>query len=203
MNKLAFLLLVAVMPFVFSQSLKTQDLEQLNVFVTRGNRLFASNISDLTYVDFANLRAVNIDGGEWQELRKGEGKTIRKEDAPGFVEVRLNWVRALNDDHWVVDYGWFEAAGSSNSFAVVQLFERRDGKLYITQQIEAIMHHGGRSVGAWFNANKKQLTVKAVELDSPKGRCCPTRMNVLVFRWDGTQFRCISVKTVPLAEAND
>jgi len=201
MNKMVFLFLVVAMTCVFSQSLKTKDLEDLNVFVTRGNRLFASNISDITHVDFANLRAVNIDGGEWQELRKGKGKTIRKEDDPGFVEVRLNWAHTLNDDHWVVDYGWFEVAGSSNSYEVVQLFELRDGKLYITQQIEAVTHHGGKAVGAWFNTNKDLLTVKAVA-DSPNGRCCPTHMNVVVFRWDGTEFRRVSAKAVPLPEDN-
>ncbi len=202
MNKLAFFLLVTAMPGEFSQSLKTADLEHLNVYLTRANRLFASNISDLTHVDFANLQAVEIDGGEWQKLRNGKGKSIHKEDIPGFVEVWLNWAHALNEDHWVADYSWFWAAGTSNSSEIVQVFELRDGKVYITQQIEAVTHHGGRSVAAWFNANKKLLTVKAVESDSPKGRCCPTKMNVLVFRWEGKQFRCISAKTVPLPEDN-
>jgi hypothetical protein len=199
MTKLAFLLLVTVTPCVFSQSLKTEKLEDLNIYVTCGNWLFASNISDLTRVDFANLRVVNIDGGEWQELRKGKGKSTREDGSR--TEVWLNWAQALNDDHWVVDYGWFEAAGSSNSVDIVQLFELRDAKVYITQQIEVITHHGGKAVGAWLDVNKKLLTVKAVA-SSGKGRCCPTHMNVVVFGGNGTQFRRVSAKTVPLPEDN-
>jgi hypothetical protein len=200
MNKLALLLLVTAMPCVFSQSLKSKDLAQLNVFITRGNWLFASNISDLTHVDFANLRAVNIDDGEWQELRRGKGKTILEDGSR--TEVWLRWRHALNDNHWVAGYGWFEAAGSSNSSEVVQVLELRDRKVYITQQIEAVTHHGGKSAGAWFDTKKNLLTVKAVESDSPKGRCCPTHMNVVVFRWDGNRFRRISAKTVPIPQDN-
>jgi hypothetical protein len=202
MNKLALLLLVTAMPCVYSQSLKTEGLEQLNVFVTHGNRLFASNISDLTQVDFKNLRAVNIDRGQWQELKNGKGKSATNigDGLYEFTEVRLTWGHRLDDDHWVVDYSWFWAAGSSNSSEIIQVFELRGGKVYITQQIEAVTHHGGRAMGVRFDPRKKLLTLKAVESDSPKGRCCPTKINILVFGWDGAQFRHISAKTVPFPE---
>lgn len=200
MNKLAPLLLLAAMPCMLSQSLKT---EGLNVYVTRANRLFASNVSDLTHVDFANLRAVEIENSEWQDLRNGKGKSFTDigEGIHERTEVWLKWAQALDDEHAVVDYSWFWAAGSSNSSEIVQLFELRDGKVYTTQQIETITHHGGRAVGAWFDANKKLLTVKAVA-SSGNGRCCPTHMNVVVFRWDGTRFRRISSKVLPLPEGN-
>jgi hypothetical protein len=204
MNKLILLLLVTVMPCVFLQSLKTADLEGRNVFVTRGNRLFASNISEVRQMDFANLRAVNIDSGEWQELKNGKGKSLTNvgEGLHESTEVWLTWIHELDDSHWVADYDWEWIAGSSSHSNIFQVFELREGTVYITQQIEAVTHHGGRFTGAWFDTNKKLLTVKAVESDSPKGRCCPTHMNVVVFRWDGKQFRGISAKTLPLRKDN-
>ena len=200
MNKLAFLLLVAAMPCVFSQSLKT---EELNVYMTRSNWLFASDVADLAHVDFANLRAIEIEDGQWQELRKGRGKSATSigDGLHQFTEVWLTWVYQLDAQHSVVDYEWEWVVGSSSHSNVVQVFELRDRKVYITQQIEADIHHGGDAVGAWFNADKKLLTVKAVA-DSPQGRCCPTEMNVLILRWEGNKFRRISAKTVPLPKEN-
>src|SRR5262249_9451255 len=126
MSKLTFVVLLSAMPCVFAQSLKTED---LNVFITNSSWFYASEITDLSRLDFANLRAINVEGGEWQELKRGCGKS-KPNRGERITEVTLRWRHLLDPEHWVVNYDWFEAAGSSNSFEIVQVFELRDGKVY-------------------------------------------------------------------------
>jgi hypothetical protein len=201
MKNLAFVLLLAISPNFFSKSPNDKD---TNVYVIRASRLFSSKVSGLNQIDFANMRAfvVSSDAGisEWQQLRHGRGMT--KELAPagsfaGSTEVRLAWQKQLDASHAVVAYDWEWVGGSSSHSQLVQVFELRDDKIFITQQIEADTHHGDTAVGAVLNPSKKTLIVRSVELDSPKGRCCPTQINVVAFAWTGKQFRRVSAFRVP------
>jgi hypothetical protein len=195
MNRFAFLLLLVAPPCLVSQTLKNND---LNVYITRASVLFAAGIGDFSQMDFANARAVHVDGdGEWQALKRGRGRT-KDASRVGSVEVWLRWQQALDARHWVVDYDWEWIAGSSSQSNIVQVVELREGKVYITQEIEVDTHHGGHAVGAWFNAGRKRLTVKAVNYAPFEGRCCPSLMGVVTFVWDGTRFHRITAKRVPL-----
>ena len=120
--------------------------------------------------------------------------------ANGFTEVRLVWQRNMDSLHLVVAYDWSWTAASSSQSQIVQIFELRDGKLLIVQQIEADTHHGGQEVGAKLNSTSHLLTVKTVELNSPKGRCCPTHIDVVTFRWEQSKFRRISAHQIPFQE---
>ncbi len=202
MKKLACILLLSAAPFVISQRAKPED---LNVYVTRSSSLFASNVSDLDHMDFRNSRAVYIDPdgrrGEWQALHRGKGKTeYVSHDGVygGGTAVQLMWWHSLDSEHMVVQYDWIQWFGSSSQSSLVQVFELRDSRVFITQQIEADTHGGGTIAGAWFDQKKKRLTVKAVEPDSPKGRCCPTHINIVVFQWEGGKFRQVSVAQLPM-----
>jgi hypothetical protein len=201
-KKLLFILLVFAAPFVIAQKLKQED---LNVYVTHTHSLFASQVSGFDQVDLRNSRAVHIapDGrkGEWQALKRGKGKTeyvSRYGVFEGATEVDFGWRYWLDAQRMVVDYGWVWSGGSSNQSDIVQVLEWRDGRVWITQQIEADTYGGGTIAGAWFDQNAKRLTVKAVELGSPNGRCCPTHINVVVFRWDGGKFRQERARQVPM-----
>ena len=77
-------------------------------------------------------------------------------------------------------------------------FELRGNSVFVTQQIEADIHHGGRAAGATLNIEKKTLIVRAVEFDSPKGHCCPTYISVVAFRWTGSRFQQVSSRQVPI-----
>ncbi len=165
MKKLACILLLSAAPFGISQKLKQKD---LNVYVTHTSSLFASNISDFNQMDIRNSRAVYIDPdgrtGEWQALRRGKGKTeyvSRYGVYGGGTAVQLMWWHSLDSEHMVVQYDWVQWFGSSSQSSVIQVFELRDGKVFITQQIEADTHGGGTAAGTWFDKNKKRLTVKA------------------------------------------
>jgi hypothetical protein len=202
MNRLALVLLISSAVCLAAQKLKQDD---LNIYVTHTSALFASNVSDFDHLDVRNSRAVHIDSdghkGEWQALKQGRGKTDYVTNYgvyQGGTEVDIGWIRRIDSEHMVVDYGWVWMAGSSSQSDIVQVFELRDGKVFITQQIEADTHGGDTAAGVRFDERTKRLIVKAVELDSPNGRCCPTRLNVVVFRWDGGKFRQISARQVPI-----
>ena len=201
MNKFALLLLLSSTTCLTLQRLK-QD--ELNVYVTRTAALFASNVSDFDHLDLRNSQAVYIepDGnkGEWQELKRGRGKTriLHNGQFESATDVGFRWQYSLDANHIVVTYWWVWIAGSSSQSDIIQVFESRDGKVFITQQIEADTHGGGTVAGASFNRNAKSLTVKAVELDSPNGRCCPTHLNIVVFHWDGMKFRQASAHQIPM-----
>jgi hypothetical protein len=201
MNKLAFLAFFAVVPTMFTQSLKTED---FNIFVSAPiSRLYSESVSDFGKMDLANMRALQALDGKWQELKKGSGESrFRDGGLTGTTSVWLDWQRPLDDEHWVAAYGWLWVAGTSSSSEIVQVFELRNGKVYITQEIEADIHHGGKPVGAWFDSRKKLLTVKAVNYAPLEGRCCPSLMGVVTFRWDGKRLRAIRAKHVPLPQDN-
>ena len=202
MNKLALAVLLAAAPCILPRMPKQED---LNVYVANTHSLFASKVSGLDQVDLPNSRAVYIEGdgrkGEWQALKRGRGKTedvSRYGMFEGATEVIFGWRYWLDAQHMVVDYGWVWSSGSSSQSDIVQVLEWQNGKVWITQQIEADSYGGGAIAGAWFDPKTKRLTVKAVELDSPKGRCCPTHINIVAFRWDGGKFRQVSARQAPM-----
>lgn len=202
MCKFAFVLLCIAAPGLVSQKIKSND---LNVYVTQASSLFASNISDFHNLDLANLRAVFIEPGgqrgQWQALKHGKGKTVdinRYGVFEGATDVTLAWKQPIDAIHWLAAYDWEWIGGSSSHSQIVQVFELRGDSVFVTQQIEADTHHGGRAAGATFNQEKKTLIVRAVELDSPKGRCCPTYINVVAFRWTGSRFQQVSSHRVPI-----
>jgi hypothetical protein len=127
MNRTVFLLLVVMLPTLGARPTKASH---ENVYVTRSHALFASEISDWSNVDFANTRAIHVGSygevQEWQTLKLGKGKTnnmSRSGVFEGMTEVHLGWRRSLDAEHWVVDYDWFWAFGSSNQSDIVQVFE--------------------------------------------------------------------------------
>ena len=202
MCKFAFVLLFIAAPSLFLQEIKG---ENLNVYVTHSSSLFASDVSDFRHLDLANSRAVFIEPGgqrgQWQALKHGKGKTVeinRHGVFEGATNVVLAWQQQLDATHWLAAYDWEWVRGSSSDSEVVQVFELRDGKIFITQQIEADTHHGGRAAGAVLNREKKTLTVRAVELNSPQGRCCPTYINVVAFNWTGSRFRRVGSRQIPI-----
>jgi hypothetical protein len=201
MNHFALVLFFIATPSLFPQ--KIAD-DSLNVYVTHASSLFASNVSDFHHLDLANWRAVFIEAsgrkGQWQTLKQGKGKTVdinRYGVFQGATDVVLAWQRSLDATHWLAAYDWEWVGGSSSHSQIVQVFELRGGKVFITQQIEADTHHGGRAAGAILNKQKKTLVVRAVEIDSPKGRCCPTQINIVVFTWTGKSFRHVGSRQIP------
>jgi hypothetical protein len=202
MCKFVSVLFLIAAPCLFSQKTKADN---LNVYVTPASSLFASHVLNFHHLDLANLRAVFIEpGGErgkWQTLKNGKGKTVdinRYGEFEGATDVILAWQQVIDATHWLAAYDWEWIGGSSSHSQIIQVFEIRGDRVFVTQQIEADTHHGGKATGATLSKEKKTLIVKAVELDSPKGRCCPTYINVVAFRWTGSRFQQVSSHQVPI-----
>lgn len=200
MNKIVLLLLASCC-WLHSQPLEYND---PGIYVSGTHFPYLADATDFLHLDFRNTRAVDIGEG-WQALRDGKGKSIRRNRNGDFqmaTEVTLEWQHALDSEHWVVAYTWFWTAASSSSEEIVQLFEAHEGSVYITQQIRIDTHHGGRAVGARFEEKNKLLTAKAVSYVQGEGRCCPSLMSAVSFRWDGQQFRRVHAKRVPLPKGD-
>jgi hypothetical protein len=202
MTKLTLVLLFSL--FAFPLSKKTDN---TNIYMTEASRLFASDVTDISRIDFANRRAVFLPLDKysaWQQLKKGKGRTqvtIGK-GVWDATQVELEWQKQLDPDHMVVAYIWMWVTFTSSESEVVQVFERRDGKAYIVQQIVADRHNGEPDAGATFDEKTQKLTVKSVELDSPLGRCCPRYLNVAIFSWDGARLRRMSATRQNLPKSN-
>jgi hypothetical protein len=200
MNKLVSLLLLAALPYLFSQSLKSED---LGVYVTRTSLLFASNVSDFDHLDLANMRAVYAPG-QWQALKHGRGKTIeRNRSGNSFLGSTQAWLRgrqSLDADHQLAVYSWEWVGGSSSQSVLVQVLELRGESVFITQRIEAEAH--GLGAGARFDPRNKLLTVKAVGFAEGDARGAPSFLGVVTFRWDGKQFHRVSGRKAPLPKSN-
>jgi hypothetical protein len=100
----------------------------------------------------------------------------------------------------IADYQWEWLAGSSSQEDVVQVLETSGGRVLITQQIQINTHHGGHSVGASYDPRRRVLTCSGADLDPPEGRCCPSLMDVVTFRWNGAKFVRVSGKRHSLPE---
>lgn len=198
MNKLMALLFLAVVLCLPARSVDNQD---SGVSVAQTSALLDGQASDIKDVDLANRPAVFLGRHGRVELRQtlrnGHGRRPWSE-SQGSQEVKLAWHHPLDSRHLVAAYEWEWIAASSSQSAVVQVFELRESGLYITQQIDADMHHGGRAVGARFNPETGLLTVKAVSYAPREGRCCPSLMSIDTFRWNGRQFRPIRTTRVSL-----
>ena len=202
MNHLARLLVLLAVSSLAAQSLKNED---LGISITNKPQLFVAEILDVKKMDLANRKAVFLNRGRVMErvkLSHGGGTRIYRFD-DGFsenTEVKLGWQMPLARELWLAYYEWGWYMASSAHSGAVQVFELREGKVFIIQQIAFDMHHGGHAVGASFDPKRKILTVRSVPFDSPKGRCCPIYINTVTFRWDGQRFVRISAKRAPISK---
>lgn len=202
MNQFAGLLIFVVLPFLVPQALK----KDLGITITYKPRLFAADVTDIAKMGLANRQAVLLDHGKVLEkvkLKQGRGTKTTRLGEEGYsekTEVQIGWQKSLGQDHRLAYYEWGWYAASSSQSGVVQVFELRDGKVSITQQIDFDMHHGGHAVGASFDPNSRTITVRSVPYESPDGRCCPTYINIVTFRWDGQLFVSVRARRAPLPQ---
>jgi len=200
MKKLALVVLLTA-PFL---SLATQKNQDLGIYINYKPGLFLRKVPDFHKMDLKNTRAVYLESdgklGEWQALKQGRGKTVSLGPkgevlAGGSVDVWFEWQHALDANHLVAAYEWQWVGGSSSQSIIVQVFELRDDKVFITQQIEAEAH--GTGAGADINPQSNLLTVHALVFADTDGHCCPSSLSTVVFQWDGRLFRRIRARKGP------
>ena len=178
--------------------------DDLHVYVQDESFLFAKDVSELSKLDLHNGVALLLEHNkiyDRERLKKGTGKTGRTLRG-GSREVHLEWLYRIDDSHIVANYSWEWIAGSSSQSEIVQVFHFSGNEVFVTQQIKIDMHHGGGAVGAYFNFRRKLLLAKAVAYGFGEGRCCPSLMDIVTFRWDGERFRRVNRQRVPLLGTN-
>jgi hypothetical protein len=157
-------------------------------------------------ISLRNSRVVTCDAGDiiWaQRLRNGRGSSEDRLPNGSLnvrTDARLKWAHVLDRDHLIVAHWWVWVAASSSSSEYVQVIERQEDRWVVVQQIEMDIHHGGNAVGADYDAARKTLITRAVHYADGEGRCCPSLMDVVTFRWNGARFIRRQSKRVPLAK---
>jgi hypothetical protein len=206
MKRFAIFLLLSFLPLLSSQTSRDEDFGIHTV--CHGSRLFVSKVPDFSKMDLKNMKAFFLDRdgkiGEWQALKRGHGKTTHLVKQSG-VEVGsytdLKWQRLLDSEHQVATYEWQWVGANTSESILVQVFEFREDKVFITQQIEAEAH--GPGAGADFNPRTNLLTVHSLVFSDKDGHCCPSSLSTVVFRWDGRLLRRISTSKEPIPKDDD
>lgn len=145
-------------------------------------------------------RAVICDGKRISEalrLRKGEGSR-RVESLGGITSASLGWVWLIEPTFAVGTYRWEWFAGSSSHSDFVQVFELRQKRLVVTQQIHFDTHHGGNKAGADYDPRTTTLEIRAVAYSGSEGRCCPSKLKIIRYAWRNNRFQKLSSRVIPL-----
>lgn len=92
-------------------------------------------------------------------------------------------------------YSWEWVGDSSSQSWAAQVFTCANGKLKVVQQITNDSHHFPKTA-AWYDPSTKVLTIKSNRYG--KGaNCCPEQLDVMELRWDGSESKRVSLKTIP------
>jgi hypothetical protein len=201
MNHIARFLIVALLP---SFAIPSEKIDW-GIDVESKRHTFAMNVADINQLDLANMNAFYLVEGKTEErllLRRGKANRIYyfvdDNSVSGSTKVTFRWKKPLDEQRFLAYYEWGWYAGGSDQGGIIQVFEISEAKVSITQQIYFNMHAGARAVGAIFDANAQTLTVKSVPFFSPGGRCCPSHLNTITFRWDGQRFVRVGAKLAPI-----
>ncbi len=163
----------------YSHQQSAHDLQRNTICGLRAI-IFDSNGS---IMDSARLRDCRFDGD-----RRIQGTSGIRE----HVSVELGFLHPLSRQDGaataVADFHWGWIVASSSQSEAVQVFELSDHRLRIVQQIEFNVHHGWPRAGASFDPKTDLLTVRAVRNDPANGRCCPSILDVVAYRWSGNRF---------------
>jgi len=148
-------------------------------------------------VNFGNLRIVIFDAkgrpaaqfplrnGRLERARKIGGEEVDIGRAHYFKDPQNGTERAL------VDLGWTSVGGSSGTTGILLVFEVRDGRLSIIQQINYDMHAPG-TLYKFYPGTRVLIVLGRTADDSP--HCCPKSLDEVTFGWNGKEFQAQSVQ---------
>lgn len=172
------------------------------VDVIRPEYPYQQTVESLHAIDFRNFefRIFNDDRKPMltARLRHGSYKSGWNTQEGMSDDVGLNWIRFVgssDSEYAVISLWWVEAAGSSSSYGIVQVFALQDKHPVVIQQIE-FNTRNCQTAEASFAAANGVLTVKGVH---GWEHCCPRTLDVVTFRWTGSRFQQRSAKSVPMS----
>lgn len=140
------------------------------------------------------LHYYQLKGGQWSErYSSGGGEFWNLRDVEYFGSLHGATQRALLT---VTDLG---CGGSCSENGEVMVFELRKGNLFETQQIT--YNHQAPGAGVDFSPRTGVLVISGRHEDN-SAHCCPDKLDVATFKWDGKAFRVRSVKVQPVKQEN-
>jgi hypothetical protein len=148
-------------------------------------------------------RAVICDGKNIsQSLRLTKGEGSRRIGKLGEItSAWLGWVWIIENNFAVGTYRWEWIAGSSSHSDFVQVFQLRENRLVVTQQIHFDTHHGGKTAGATYDPGTETLEIRAVGYSGSEGRCCPSKLKIVKYAWRDNRFQKLSSRVIPIPES--
>lgn len=94
----------------------------------------------------------------------------------------------------VATYGWVTAGGSVSGYGAVNLYTVTDNRLVLQEQINFVAETPG--TGAFFDPTTRTVTVNASHYDNDDAHCCPSKIDIISFRWARRLFQKSSIRTV-------
>ena len=161
---------------------------------------YPETLASLRRLDLKDSEVVTFDEGgrpgPKAHLRAGKCEVRFKETS---YWLGLKWSMVLQNEPSeteiaVAQFDLVETAGSSSDYGVVQVFQLKEGRLSVVQQI-LFNTRGSAKVGATLDARSNTLTIRGVH---GWEHCCPTELDVVRFRIDGDLFKLMGHRKVPL-----
>lgn len=155
-------------------------------------------------VDFRNLTVTfwTDKNGERQlfHLRNGKCKVDFVHDLL-HTSIELAGIHYLSSaltgrEYALVLYEEDSVGGSSSQDGIAQVFELAGQRLRVAQQIDWDLHYGG-PFGPLdtFKERTKALSIRSSHYLPGDGHCCVSAVDVVTYRWDGTQFHQTALRT--------
>lgn len=200
-NHVPFFRTIALMLIVFAVVLCAQERNDVpTVDVIYPKFTYRSEPCALSPSHFRNMRAYIF-----SEHRVEDSAVLRnghyEDDGPperGRVSTELGWLRLPAPKKTmlaVADYFWEWVGGSSSQSEVVQVFGCKNDRLLLIQQISNDSH--GQHAGVDYDVRSGILTVKSVRYGAG-AHCCPEKLDIVTFKWNGYTFEQLGWKTVPM-----
>jgi hypothetical protein len=190
------LLLLAVASFLPCVPAESASDPELTIEILQLNFVYPTEGCEFSKRHFSNMRVYHF-GSDSATLRNGhfasKGSTGR-----GSSEVGFESFHALpsqpGEPFALAIYSWQWFMGSSSQSRAAQVFTCNDGKLKVIQQISNDSHHS--EANASYDPATRMLTIKSNRYGNG-ARCCPEQLDVMKLRWDGSEFKRVSLKTIP------
>lgn len=152
-------------------------------------------------IDFRNVTAhIFYDQGKSEFTARLSNGSFEGRLKIGLDSVNLDAVHQLpaaspNTEYELVLLTWFSARGSSDTSGIAQVFELRDHRLTIKQQMNWDEHFEPDGPYVLFDEQSRTLTFRAAHYLPGDSHCCVSAVDVVTMRWNGIHFARIALRT--------
>ncbi len=152
-------------------------------------------------VDFEDSAMLVFGKGGGIDLKAGLHKgQFERTVKTGYDSVKLDAVYNLPAGGSITEYAvvlctWFSARGSSATTGIAQVFELREGRLMLVQQLEWDEHVETNRPFAVFDPASYRLIICVAHYLPGDSHCCVSAVDVVTLRWSKSKFIRKTVRT--------